>query len=206
MSSLERATRGPWHAVCVSEPSSSGLGNDLRELLVALEAAAPSPAGGTAAAVTAAMAASLVVMVARESPAWPDGATVARDASTLRDRLLTLGAEDVQAFGAVLTASRERNTDALADALARAAEVPLEIAERAADVVELAARATADGKRPLQPDAEAAAILAEAATRAASRLVRVNVSALPHEGDQTLKVRLNAAAQAADDRAAAVGR
>ena len=190
----------------MSEPSSSGLGNDLRELLVALEAAAPSPAGGTAAAVTAAMAASLVVMVARESPAWPDGATVARDASTLRDRLLTLGAEDVQAFAAVLTASREPNAAALADALVRAAEVPLEIAERAADVVELAARAAVDGKRPLRPDAEAAAILAEAATRAASRLVRVNVSALPRGGDETLKVRLNAAAQAADDRAAAVGR
>ena len=49
----------------------------------------------------------------------------------------------------------------------RAAEVPLRIAEAAADVSELAALAAAEGKPALRPDAAAAATLAEAAVRAA---------------------------------------
>jgi formiminotetrahydrofolate cyclodeaminase len=171
-------------------------------LLGALEAAAPSPAGGTAAAVVAAMAASLVVMVGRESPAWPDGVAATLDAAVLRDRLLALGTEDVHAFAAVLTASRDTGHSGLVEALVQASEVPLAIAERAADVAELAARAARDGKRPLRPDAEAAAILAEAATRAASLLVGVNVAALPGDGNMATKTRLLAAAQEALSRAA----
>ena len=173
----------------------------LGTLLESLEAAAPSPAGGTAAAVVAAMAASLVVMAGRQSPAWPDAATVASAAETLRDRLLTLGAEDVQAFAAVLAAFRESDAGASTAALIHAAEVPLEIAECAADVAELAVRAAADGKRPLRPDAEAAGILAEAAARAAALVVRVNATELPVEGDQTTKDRLLESARAAEARA-----
>jgi glutamate formiminotransferase/formiminotetrahydrofolate cyclodeaminase len=173
-------------------------------LLGGLEAAAPSPAGGTAAAVVAAMAASLVVMAGRQSPGWPDGAAVAADAERLRDRLLALGAEDVQAFAAVLAAFRSSDAGASSKALVHAAEVPLEIAECAADVAELAVRAAADGKRPLRPDAEAAAILAEAAARAAALVVRVNATALPADGDQTTKTRLLEAALAARARASAV--
>jgi formiminotetrahydrofolate cyclodeaminase len=190
----------------VSEPSSAALGSTLRDLLDALEETAPSPAGGTAAAVVAAMAASLVVMVGRESPAWPDGPAAALGAATLRERLLALGADDVRAFAAVLTASRESGSGALVEALIRASEVPLEIAERAADVAELAGHAARDGKRPLRPDAEAAAILAEGATRAASLLVGVNVAALPGDEDEPTKSRLIKAARAAHARAAAVTR
>ncbi len=152
------------------------------------------------------MAASLVVMVARESAEWQDGSTVADDAAMLRDRLLTLGEDDVRAFAAVLTASRASDDGARAEALTRAAEVPLEIAERAADVVELATRAADEGKRPLRADAEAAAILAAAATRAATVLVRVNVSAMSHNGDPTVNARLEAGAATAEDRVAAAGR
>jgi formiminotetrahydrofolate cyclodeaminase len=173
-------------------------------LLDGLEAAAPSPAGGTAAAVVAAMAASLVVMAGRQSPAWPDGVAVAADAEKLRDRLLALGADDVQAFASVLATLRNADADASTDALVHAAEVPLEIAERAADVAGLAARAAADGKSPLRPDAEAATILAEAAARAAALVVRVNATALPAGGDQATRVCLLEAAFAAQARAAAV--
>jgi formiminotetrahydrofolate cyclodeaminase len=173
----------------------------LRDLLTELEASAPSPAGGTAAAVAAAMAASLVVMVGRESPAWDEGAHVAAECTRLRDRLVGLGADDVQAFAGVLTAARAASSDALAEALIRASEVPLEIAEAAADVVELAARAAREGRRPLQPDAEAAAILAEAATRVAALLVRVNVAELSADREEAT-TRLTEAAQVAQDRAA----
>jgi len=145
----------------VPEPSSASIGGDLRELLTAFEEPAPSPAGGTAAAVVAAMAASLVVMVARASTEWHDGSAVAHEAA-------------------------------------------LEIAERAADVVELAARTAAGGKRPLRADAEAAAILATAATRAATMLVRVNVSA-SRNGDSAANEQLEADAASAEARVAAAG-
>lgn len=181
--------------------TSPGAGS-VDELLLGLAAAAPSPAGGTAAAVVAAMAASLVAMVGRESPAWPAGAETAARAAQLRDRLVALGIEDVQAFAAVLAASRTGDSGALAAALVHASEVPLQIAEHAADVAEIATRAATDGKRPLQPDADAAAILAEAATRAAALLVRVNVAALPASSTNETAARLLGAAQAAEDRAA----
>ena len=148
------------------------------------------------------MAASLVAMVGRESPAWPAGAETAARAAQLRDRLVALGIEDVQAFAAVLAASRTGDSGALAAALVHASEVPLQIAEHAADVAEIATRAATDGKRPLQPDADAAAILAEAATRAAALLVRVNVAALPASSTNETAARLLGAAQAAEDRAA----
>jgi methenyltetrahydrofolate cyclohydrolase len=172
-------------------------------LLEALEAPAPSPAGGTAAAAAAAMGASLVVMVAQGSPAWPDGTAVAHAAAALRDRLLGLGAEDVAAFAAVLAAYRgsagEATSD-LAEALLHASRVPLAIAEAAADVAELAARAQADGKPAMRPDASAAALLAEASARAAAQLVGVNLDRLP-QTDADEQAGLTAAAAAAATRA-----
>lgn len=184
-------------------PDTLDSGRSLDDLLRGLEAPVPSPAGGTAAAVAAAMAASLVVMAGRESPAWPDGPVVAADAATLRDRLLELGAEDVQVVAAVLSAFRSSDAAAIAETLVRASDVPLEIAERAADVVELAARAATDGKRPLRPDARIAVILAEAATRAAASVVRVNVAALSGDGNEATKARLVKAADAAQARSVA---
>lgn len=169
------------------------------ELLRGLEAPVPSPAGGAAAAIVAAMAASLVVMAGRESPAWLDGRTVAADAGAHRDRLLALGAKDVKAVTAVL---RSSDAAALAEALIHAADVPLEIADRAADVAELAALAAIEGKPPLRADAKAAAILAEAATRAAALIVRVNAAALA-DGNEVTRARLIAAADAAQTRAVA---
>ena len=179
-------------------------------LLDGLAAPAPSPAGGTAAAVVAAMAASLVTMVGRGSPEWSEGPAAADRAAVLRDRLLVLGEEDVQAFGEVVAAyraSRELEPGEwereLARALLHASEVPLEIARCAADVAELAAGAAGAGRRPMRPDAEAAAILAEAATRAAALLVSGNLAALP-AGQQSGQVpRLLEAARAAQGRAAA---
>jgi len=174
---------------------------ELGGLLAALQAPAPSPAGGTAAAAAGAMAASLVVMVAQASPAWVGGAAAADAAAGLRDRLLQLGADDVEAFAAVLAA--QRATADLDGALLGAARVPLAIAECSATVAELAAAAQESGKSPLRPDAVAAAILARAATQAAAQLVGVNLARLSpgHADDE--RTRLHRAAAAAESRAVA---
>ncbi len=154
-------------------------------LLEALEAPAPSPSGGSAAALAGAMAASLVVLVGRRSPSWPDAVGIAAQAGSLRARLIDLADEDVRAYAAALealAAARESGgarDHLLGVALEGAADVPLRIAGACADVAELAALAASSGKPQLQPDATTAVLLAEAACRSAARLVEVNLATLP---------------------------
>ena len=179
----------------------------LDRFLDELEAPVPSPCGGTAAAAAAAMAASLVTMVARGSSRWADGPGVASQARALRSRLTTLGADDAVAFAQVLAATGDRSGTseqrdfALGTALLHAAEVPLRIAEAAADVAELAAVAAAEGAAQMRPDASAAATLAEAATRAAAHLVEINLAIVPGDRHAAQAKLLAAAAAAARDRA-----
>lgn len=175
--------------------------------LDALEAPAPSPCGGTAAAAAAAMAASLVTMVARGSGDWDDAAGVAAQGRALRARLLELGDADTQAFADVLrrmrepTGTAEQRDFALGDALLQAAEVPLRIAEAAADVAELAAFAAAEGAPQLRPDASAAATLAEAAVRASTHLVEINLATVAGDRHSARGVELAEAAATARERA-----
>lgn len=175
--------------------------------LDALEAPAPSPCGGTAAAAAAAMAASLVTMVARGSGDWDDAAGVAAQGRALRARLLELGDADTQAFADVLrrmrepTGTAEQRDFALGNALLQAAEVPLRIAEAAADVAELAAFAAAEGAPQLRPDASAAATLAEAAVRASTHLVEINLATVAGDRHSARGVELAEAAATARERA-----
>lgn len=184
-------------------------GGQLDGFLDQLEAPAPSPCGGTAAAATAAMAAALVTMVARGSVGWADGAGVASQARALRSRLTALGDDDAAAFEHVLVTMRdssgspEQRDFALGTALLHAAEVPLRIAETAADVAELAAAAAAAGSPQLRPDATAAAALAEAATRAAAHLVEINLAIVP--GDRLSERAALLVTAAAEARKRALG-
>ena len=187
--------------------SPGGTGRTLERFLDELEAPAPSPCGGTAAAFSAAMAASLVTMVARGSVRWEDGPGVASQARALRARLTGLGEDDAAAFARVLTTMRddsgtpEQRDFAIGTALLHAAEVPLLIAEAGADVTELAAVAAAEGSAHLRPDATAAAALAEAATQAASHLVEINLAIVRGDRHSEQAARLAAAAAAARARA-----
>ncbi len=180
----------------------------LNGFLDGLEAPAPSPSGGTAAAVTAAMAAALVAMTARGTADWPEGPGIASQARALRQRLLELGDEDVRVYAAVLAAMRPTAGDPgprrdfeLGQALVAAAEVPLAIAEAAADVAELAALATSAAKPSLRPDAAAAAALAEAAARSAAHLVEVNLATVEGDARSGRAAALIEAARAARSRA-----
>jgi formiminotetrahydrofolate cyclodeaminase len=59
--------------------------------------------------------------------------------------------------------------------------VPLAIAETGAEAAELAATLAREGRRSLEGDATAGALLAEAATRAAVRLVEINLAGAPDD-------------------------
>lgn len=160
-----------------------------------LAEAGPGPAGGSAAALATTMASGLVRLVARVSHDWEDGPGIAAQAAALGDRTLMLADEDHRAYAHAVEQLRAPERDAtLGRALRRAAEVPLQISEAAADVATLAALAARDGAESVRADAWAAATLAEAASVAAARLVHVNLATRP---DDELSTRADLAAGAA---------
>ena len=153
------------------------------------------------------MAAALVTMVGRGSRRLGRRRGSRLQARALRSRLTALGDDDAAAFEQVLVTMRDRSGTpeqrdfALGTALVRAAEVPLRIGEAAADVAELAALAAAEGSPQLRPDATAAAVLAEAASRAATHLVEINLAIVPGDRHSERAALLVTAAAAARERA-----
>jgi methenyltetrahydrofolate cyclohydrolase len=137
------------------------------------------PGAGAIAAVSAASAAALVELAARatELEAWPEAAGAAAQAKRLRERLIPLAREDAEAYQAAVAQLQDRDDDfTLGEALARAADIPLEIADHAENVAALAAEAAAHANPDLRADAAAAAALALGAAWAAAKLVEVNLA------------------------------
>ena len=170
-------------------------GIPVSQLQDVLAESGPGPAGGSAAALAATMAAGLVRLVARVSDDWADAPGVAAQASALGDRALALADADHRVYARAMAqlASPERDT-ALGAALRRAAEVPLQIAETAADVAILASLAAEEGSETVRADAWAAAALAEAATVSAAKLVHVNLAT---RREDPLRARADDASRAA---------
>ena len=157
----------------------------LDQLLEAIAGEHKSPGGGVAAAVTAALAAAVLSMVARVSgEGWSEAGGMLAQAELLRARAGRLGEAEAQVYGDVLRllegdpgdSSPSRDAE-LGQALARSAEVPLRIAETSTDIAALARHAAEAGDESVLGDAVAAAVLAAAAAQAAARLVEVNLGA-----------------------------
>ena len=132
------------------------------------------------AAVVVAMSAGLVEMAARVSG---DLGAVAQ-AESIRVRVAPLAAEDAAAYRAALGAMRSpagetpgERDELIRQALVRAAEVPLQIAEAAANAAALAASVAERGSQAVRGDAATAALLAAAAARSAANLVALNLAA-----------------------------
>ena len=113
----------------------------------------------------------------------------------LRARALELAEEELHAYAPVLEAQRAGDPARVAEALSRAAESPLAIARLAAQVAEAGAGVMAGGKESVKGDAAVGVVLAEAACRAAGRLVRINLASLP--GDPRLAELADLEARAA---------
>ena len=173
---------------------------EARELAEQISAADAVPASGWVAGVSAAFAAALVAKAAARSEAWTDSAGIGAQAIELRDRLLALASQDSRAYESALGAL-ERKDSGLARALAKAAEVPLALAETAADVALLAAEAAARADGAARADAAAAAALAAGAARASAKLVAVNLAMAPEDeriaaAERAVEVARDAAQQA----------
>ncbi len=153
----------------------------LEEYLTKLASPSPTPGGGSAATIVAAMAAALVAMASRITAANPKYAaqrtvalSLAALADTLRVQLLDARKRDEEAFAAVMAMRGE----ARQEALRAAAEAPLHAMRLALDVEQLAADALELNNPHLASDLGCAAELAAAALAACAYNVRVNHAAM----------------------------
>ena len=161
------------------------LARPLGRFLDDLADGAPTPGGGSAAAVATAMAAGLLAMAARASHgSWPESPGVVAQAEALRDRVVPLAELNAAAYAEVLELLDEPEADdqgrrdfRLGTALSRAAALPLRIAEAACDVAELGVLVAERGHPERRADAIAAVLLADGAVRVGAHLIRVNLAA-----------------------------
>jgi formiminotetrahydrofolate cyclodeaminase len=200
----------------MAESAPTGVFDSIAAFLEELESEA-YPGGGIVAALSAALAASLVAMAAdRSRPGWDEAGGARAQAQALRRRAIELAERNAAAFAAARDALAERQRDVahesatedqaardwrLGVAVEQAAGPPLELAAAAADVAELAASIAARGAAEVRPDAAIAAVLAAAATRAAAQLVEINL--VVGQGEESIRARAYAEAAAAAAAAAA---
>jgi formiminotetrahydrofolate cyclodeaminase len=135
-------------------------------------------------------------MVARRSrESWKDAAGVAAQAQAFRRRAAQLVDPSAEVWTEALAALEARN-DELEAKLLRAADVPVQIGEIAADVAALAQLVAERGEGTYRSDAAAAAVLADAAARIAEKLVAINL-VLGRTDERRDRVRVSAANAAA---------
>ena len=177
----------------------------VRQLLEIFASRDAAPAAGSAAAIVVAIAAGLIGKIARASPDWLEAPGIVAQADRLRKRTAPLAQSDADAYLEALAAlhlpehlESEVRDMALGQVLARAAEIPLAIAEAGADVASLAAVAADRGVAERRGEAIGAALLAESATRVAAELVAMNLTVTP---DDERVIRARAVAVVASNAA-----
>ncbi|MBV8154603.1 MAG: cyclodeaminase/cyclohydrolase family protein [Candidatus Eremiobacteraeota bacterium] len=162
----------------------------LDRYLAQLASTEPTPGGGSAAALVAAVGAALVAMAARISSQNPKYAAqhelalrLAAAADALRAELTAARDRDERAFARVVAAQalpresdaeREARTRALETALGDAAAVPLRACELCMDVLRLSLQTLQIPNKNLASDLGCAAEFAVAALAACAYNVRVN--------------------------------
>ena len=176
------------------DAAQSAIDLSAREFLDGLASKAPTPGGGSAAALAGALGAGLVSMVCQFTVGREKYADVDADMRRVLERSEALRAElqeavdaDVAAYGSYGSASsmpretdaeKEARAAALQAALRESTEVPLGVAERCAELLELAVEAAEKGNVYLISDAAVGAEMAAAARASAELNVRLNAGGL----------------------------
>jgi methenyltetrahydrofolate cyclohydrolase len=177
-----------------------------------LASSEPVPGGGSASAVVASLAASLVAMVAtlsEDRPKYAQHAALHAEAKAaghrLKDRLLELADVDAEAYAryaAAMKAPRDTDAEKAARAIAiqaaarDASEAPLACVEACVEVIAYAEALAGRSNRNASSDLEVAALLTRAAATGAAANVFVN---LPAIGDDSLAGELTVRTKSALD-------
>jgi len=159
-----------------------------------LASGAPTPGGGSAAAIMGAMGAALVSMVCSVTigkkgleAVAAEMKAVRQQSEKLRMRLSGMVAEDVAAFDGLMAAYRlpkvseadkRARTAAIQTSLRAATEAPLDCVRACAEVIVLAQRAGESGYQGVISDAGVGALAAHTALRSAALNVHINAPAL----------------------------
>jgi len=182
----------------------------LQHYLDDLASSQSTPGGGSASALTGALGASLASMVARLTVGKADYADVQPEIESLipkieqlRSRFQQLVQEDSDVYGRLSTCfkmprtndeERAVRTQAIQERLADAALVPLEVTERAAELLQYCQRLAEIGSKTVLSDIATGTMLASSAGTGASWMVRTNLLAMKDlERVEKLSDRLNAA-------------
>jgi methenyltetrahydrofolate cyclohydrolase len=159
-----------------------------------LAGSAPTPGGGSAAAIMGAMGAALISMVCNVTLGRKDQDAVAAEmhgvraeSEKLRARLTAMVAEDVAAFDSLMAAYRlpknnddekARRNEAIQRSLRAATETPLACARACAQVITLSQRAGEHGYAGVISDAGVGVLAANTALRSAALNVYINAPSL----------------------------
>lgn len=156
-------------------------GVSIEKFLEALGSTEPVPGGGTAAALSGAMAAALVRKVAAlaQRRGREVGESVSRAEGFLQ-KFLELAEADAEAYAQVV-AAQKKGGEELEKALVRAAGVPLETAQKALALMDLAERLLTICPKSTRSDLACAARLAWAACTSALYTVDANAHSLRDE-------------------------
>ena len=166
----------------------------LEAFLDELASGAPTPGGGSAAAIMGAMGAALISMVCNvtigkkgHEAVEADMKSVRDDSEKLRRRLTAMVAEDIAAFDGLMAAYRlpkvteedkSRRAAAIQSSLRAATETPLACARACAQVVALSKRAGEKGYAGVISDAGVGVLAANTALRSAALNVYINTPSL----------------------------
>ena len=166
----------------------------LHELLAAFASPAPTPGGGSASAVAAAIGASLLTMVAElpktraGTPADRSALTAAAAALRRAQQTLTRAVDDdSSAYDGVVAAyklpkstedERTARTDAIQNALRAATDVPLGVMRDAAAALDQAVVVATHGHRAAASDVGVAVALLRAGVNGAGLNVEINLGGL----------------------------
>jgi formiminotetrahydrofolate cyclodeaminase len=182
----------------------------LQRYLDDLASSQSTPGGGSASALTGALGAGLASMVARLTVGKTDYADVQPEIESLiekteqlRSRFQQLLQEDSDAYGRLSECFKmPRSTDeekaartqAIQERLSDAALVPLEVTERAAELLQHCQRLAEIGNKTVLSDIATGTMLASSAGTGASWMVRTNLLAMKDlEQVEKLSNRLNIA-------------
>ncbi|MCL5265762.1 MAG: cyclodeaminase/cyclohydrolase family protein [Chloroflexi bacterium] len=168
--------------------------NPMGQFLDDLASSAPAPGGGSVAALSGALGAALISMVCnltigkeKYKDVEADVQAILERSEVLRRELMDLLEADTQLYGKVIAAYRQpKNTEeekaarlqAIDAALKEACGVPMQIAKRCAELVELCVPAAAKGNVGAISDIGVAVLMAEAGLVSAKLNVDINLGSI----------------------------